>query len=59
MSLHGGQRKPLGEAVKVKPGLLWKPQDVEDARSLGYLPRKANREWNQPKRKEVCCRQQS
>lgn len=58
MSLHGGQERPLGEAVKVKPGLLWRPQDVGDARAVGYLPRRAaNREWDQPRR-EVCCGQQ-
>jgi hypothetical protein len=39
------------EAVKVKPGLPWKTQDVRDARIIGHLPRKAaNRKWNQPKR---------
>jgi hypothetical protein len=37
------------EAVKLK--LTWRPQDVKDARAVGYLLRKAaNREWNQPKR---------
>ena len=29
----------------------WKPQDVWDARAVGYLVRKAaNREWNYPRR---------
>jgi hypothetical protein len=33
--------------------LTWRPQDVKDARAMGYLPRKAaNREWNQPRRKK-------
>ena len=37
--LHGSPEKPLCEAVKVKPGLLWRPQNVRDARAVGYLPR--------------------
>ena len=37
------------EAVTLK--LPWRPQDVQDARAMGYLLRQAaNREWNQPKR---------
>jgi hypothetical protein len=43
-----------------KVELPWRPQDVRDARAIGYLLRKsANREWNHPKRKELCCSQQS
>ena len=39
--------------MKAKPGLSWRPQNIEDDRAMGYLPRKvANREWNQPKRKQ-------
>jgi hypothetical protein len=39
------------EAVTLK--LPWRPQDVQDARALGYLLRKAaNGEWNQPMRKK-------
>jgi hypothetical protein len=39
------------EAVKSK--LPWRPQDVRNARTMGYLLRKtANREWNQPRRKK-------
>jgi len=54
-SLHGGPEKPLHGAVKVKPGLCWRPQDVRDARAVGYLPRRAaHRKWNQPKRKMYC-----
>ena len=53
VSLNGGLERPLHEAVKLKPGLPWKPQDVGDARTVGYLPEKtANREWNQPKRRK-------
>jgi hypothetical protein len=38
------------EAITLK--LPWSPQDVWDARTIGYLLRKAaNREWNQLKRK--------
>lgn len=34
-------------------GLPWRPQDVGDARIVGYLSRgAANREWNKPKREE-------
>lgn len=41
------------QAVKVKPGLPWRPQDVGDSRALGYLLRKAaDREWSQPKREK-------
>lgn len=50
-SLHGGQERPLHEAMKVKPGLYWRPQDVGDDRAVVYLPRTAaHREWNQFKR---------
>ena len=39
------------ESVKLK--LTWRPQDVRDARVVGYLLRKAaNREWNQPRKKK-------
>jgi hypothetical protein len=39
------------EAVKLK--LSWRPQDVRDARAMGYLLRKAaNRKCNQPRRKK-------
>jgi hypothetical protein len=45
-----GSQTPEQETVKLK--LLWICQDVRDARAMGYLLRKAaNREWNQPKRK--------
>ena len=53
MFLNGGQERPLCEDVNVKPGLLWRPQDVGDARVVGYLPRKdANGELNIPKKKK-------
>ena len=43
--------RPLSDAVKVKPGLPWSPQDVRDFRIVGHLSRRAaNREWNQPTR---------
>jgi hypothetical protein len=36
--------------MEVKHRLCKRPQDVGDARVVGYLLRKAaNREWNQPK----------
>lgn len=40
-SLHRGLERPLHEAVKVKLGLCWGPQDVGDARAMGRLPRRA------------------
>ena len=47
------QKRPLHKAVKVKLGLPWRPQDVQDARVMGYQVRKAvNREWNQLKREK-------
>ena len=51
-ALQKKAERPLCEAVKVKPGLPWRPQEVRDARALEYLLRRAaNREWNLPKRK--------
>jgi hypothetical protein len=39
--------------VKVKPGLHWRRQCVEDARAMRHLPRRvAHREWNQPRREK-------
>ena len=54
MSLNGDLERPLHKAVKLKPGWPWRPQDIGDARPMGYLLRKtANREWNQHKRRGV------
>jgi hypothetical protein len=51
--LNAGLETPLCKAVKVKPGLTWRPQELRDFRSLDYLPRRtASREWNQPKRRK-------
>lgn len=37
----------------MKPGLPWRPQDAEDARVVGYMPRRASDQvWNQPNRKK-------
>lgn len=36
-SLQGGPEKPLREAVKVKPQLQWRSQDVKDARAIGFF----------------------
>jgi hypothetical protein len=39
------------EAVTLK--LSWRLKDIKDARAMGYMLRKAaNREWNQPRRKQ-------
>jgi hypothetical protein len=47
VSLHGDLERPLCEAVKVKPGLPWRPQNVRDARATGSLPKRAAiRKWN-------------
>lgn len=45
-------REAMYEAVKVKSGLLWIPQDVRHARAVGSLQRKLLMEWNQPKKKK-------
>jgi hypothetical protein len=38
------------EAIKVKPVLPWRPQDIRDTRAVGNLLRKtANRKCNHPK----------
>jgi hypothetical protein len=38
MSLNGGNLDwLLCEAVKMKPGLLWRPQSTGDGRTVGYL----------------------
>lgn len=43
----------LCEAVKLKPVLPWKLQDVGNDQTVKYLPRKAdNREQKQPKRRK-------
>jgi hypothetical protein len=40
--------------MKVTCRLPWRPQDVVDARPMGYLPmRGAIKEWYQPKRKNM------
>jgi hypothetical protein len=40
------------EQEVMKLWLPWRFQDIRDARAMGYLLRKAaNREWNQPRRK--------
>lgn len=53
MFLHGCQKRPCCEAVKVKTELLQRPQEVRDDRVVGYLPRRAaNSMWDWPKREE-------
>ena len=53
VSLHGGPERPLHKAVRSKSILPWRPQDIGDARVIGFLLRKAaNGEWNQSKRKK-------
>jgi hypothetical protein len=39
------------EAVRVKPKLQWKSQDIRDARNVEWLLRKAvGNKWSQPER---------
>lgn len=47
------------EAVTVDSEWFWRPQEVRDARNVGYLPGKARRpEWTQWKGgRSVCCKQ--
>lgn len=34
-------RMPLHKSVKVKPEMQWRSQDVEEARAMGFLARRA------------------
>ena len=54
MTLHGGLHGPLLEGMKIKPGLLWRSQNIGDTSApWDTLWRKAaKREQNQPKRKK-------
>lgn len=50
-SLQTAPERAMQEAVRVKPQLQQRPQDVGDDRNMEHLPRKAiGNEWNQPKR---------
>ena len=53
VSLTGGPKRSLCEAVKLKPGLPWRTQGVRDARYL-WDARQGEllMEWNQAKRME-------
>jgi hypothetical protein len=69
--LHGTLKRTLHEAMKVKLGLLWRHQNVGDARAVRYLPKGvANSDRNQLRdggkegkrereRERICCSQQS
>jgi hypothetical protein len=37
---HLGLERTLCKAMKVKPEVPWRQQDVGDARAVGYLPQK-------------------
>ena len=53
LSLNWIRERLLCKAVKLKPGMLWRSQDVGDARDMVYLTRKtADGEWKQLKRKK-------
>lgn len=42
--------RALCKVVEMKPGFPLRPQDIRNARPMGYLPREApHREWNCPK----------
>lgn len=46
-----GQRGLVCDTVKRESGFQWRLEDVEDARAINYLPRRAGSQvWNQPKR---------
>ena len=48
-----GTLKRAYERLLVKPSWSGTPQCIEDTRAMGYMLRKAaNREWNQPRRKQ-------
>lgn len=52
-SLQEGPERPLCEAVDTKPGLQWRPQDVENARDGRDPPEESSgREWNHPQERE-------
>lgn len=55
VSLKGGPERSLDEAVKVKPGLLWRPQDVKSCQSRG-IPAEESSDGcgTSPKEREVC-----
>ena len=45
---HRSPKRPLHKAVKITPLLVLRPEGVEDARVMGYKPRKAAKwVWNQ------------
>ena len=46
--LHGSLERPPCEAVTVKPVSSWKSQDVGNARTMGYLPRRAANKGVEP-----------
>lgn len=51
VSLHEDLRPLCKDAVKVKPGVSWRTQNIGNAGVLGFLRRKAaNREWSHPER---------
>jgi hypothetical protein len=41
VSLHENPERSWCEAMKVRPGLDWRYQDIGDARDMEYLSRKA------------------
>lgn len=36
--LYGGPKGPFYEVIKVKPGMIWGPQIMGDAKAIEYLP---------------------
>jgi hypothetical protein len=53
-SLQAAPERAMLEAVRVKPKLQWRPQDVGIVRNVECLSRKATgKEWSQPKREAV------
>lgn len=44
LSQNGDLERPLCEAMKVKPGFLWRPQDADNTRVMACLLGRANKQ---------------
>jgi hypothetical protein len=53
-SLQEAPERVIHDAIKVKPKLQWKPQDISVARNVESLLKKAaGNEWSHPKREAM------
>lgn len=55
VSLHGGLERRLCEVVKVKPGLLWRPQDARDEKAVDTYQGKLVRGSRNTQERELHC----